>query len=221
MKKNNFNLVEIIIAMGIVIVCITTIMGLFSVGMQISRDATIKTYANLVFEQLGGFVERYPNAEEQIPTITSVVSDGYRYPDNDTHAQIVYKPTSSISATNHWTSGHNIKAAEDACSTAIDLQDPFFKNVYYNNSVSDGEKFALLKVAFQSTVNSNDVVDAVIWARIWIETNGAATAIATSDGSSVTLNKKLYIELTWPEKIPYNNRVLSGQIIQKEWVMEP
>ena len=226
MKKNQFNLVEVIIAMGIVVVCITTIMGMFSVGMQISREATIKTYANIVFEQLGGFVETYPNAKEQIPTITSVVSGGYRYPDTTAYAQLVYKPTSGISATDHWTAGNGIKAAEDACDknssgVAIDSQDPFFKNVYYSSGATDGSKYALLKVEFQTTVNSSNVVDAVIWARLWFETDLTATAISTSDGGSVTLDQKLYIELTWPDKIPYNNRVLSGQILQKEWILEP
>ncbi|MCM8533213.1 MAG: hypothetical protein NE330_18740 [Lentisphaeraceae bacterium] len=87
MKKQNFNLVEIIIAMGIVVVCVTTIMGMFSVGMKISRDATINTYANLVFEQLGGFVEsiqmlksKYLQLQQQPPmvfafqTITATLS---------------------------------------------------------------------------------------------------------------------------------------------------
>lgn len=224
MKKQNFNLVEIIIAMGIVVVCVTTIMGMFSVGMKISRDATINTYANLVFEQLGGFVEKYPNAKEQIPTITTATSNGVRFPDNNGHAQLVFKPVNSISATDDWTSGIGIKAAEDACTTPIDPQDPFFKNVYYNNAATNGSRTALLKIEFQTTVNTSNVVDAVIWARMWVEeidnTDPDYVAINTTDGT-VELDEKLYIELTWPDKIPYNNRVLSGQIIQKEWILSP
>ncbi len=231
MKKQNFNLVEIIIAMGIVVVCITTIMGMFSVGMQISRDATIKTYANMVFEQLGGFAETYPGADNEIPNIScSAITQGdgviNRYPDNATDAAKVKKPTNGVFSTNNWTSGLNIKNAEDACDknsngVAIDPQDPFFKNVYYDSTRSSGEKFSLLKVEFQTTVNSANVKDAVIWARLWYETDSAATPIQTTQGGPVTIDQKLYIELTWPEKIPYNNRVLSGQVIQKEWVMEP
>ena len=62
MKKQNFNLVEIIIAMGIVIVCVTTIMGMFSVGMKISNTSIMKSYSNNIVEQLGGFAETHPKA---------------------------------------------------------------------------------------------------------------------------------------------------------------
>lgn len=231
MKKQNFNLVEIIIAMGIVVVCITTIMGMFSVGMKISKDATIKTYANIVFEQLGGFVETYPGAKDEVPTIAcNAVTQGdgavNRYPNNATDAGKIKKPTNGTFSTNNWTSNLNIKDAEDYCDSsengqAIDTQDPFFKNVYYDSTRSSGEKFSLLKIEFQTTVNSSNVKDAVIWARLWFETDATATAIQTTKDGPITIDEKLYIELTWPEKIPYNNRVLSGQIIQKEWVMEP
>jgi len=235
MKKQNFNLVEIIIAMGIVVVCITTIMGMFSVGMKVSKEATIKTYANIVFEQLGGFVETYPGAKDEIPTISCTLitqGDGEtnRYPDNATDAAKIKKPTNGNFSTNNWTDNLDIKAAEDSCDKnsngrAIDPQDPFFKNVYYDNSRTSGEQFSLLKVEFQTTVNSSDVVDAVVWARMWIEqvdaTDPDYTSISTSDNTSVVLDEELWIELTWPDKIPYNNRVLSGQILQKKWVMEP
>ena len=59
---------------------------------------------------------------------------------------------------------------------------------------------------------------------MWVEeidnTDPDYVAINTTDGT-VELDEKLYIELTWPDKIPYNNRVLSGQIIQKEWILSP
>lgn len=209
MKKSNFNLVEIIIAMGIVVVCITTIMGMFSVGMEISKDSVRRTYSNLVVEQLGGLVAKYPNVKENIPTI-DLTADQVK----------VFKSTTA----SHWSSSTcynslTIKQAEDACDTAIDLQDPFFKNVLYNDSGVSGEQFGLLKIEFKSTVSSNDVVDFTLMARMWYETQGGVDAIDVSSGADVTLDRRLQIELSWPHNQPYYNRILSGQFIQQPWVI--
>ena len=56
-KINNFNLVEIIIAMGIIVVCLTTVMGLFSAGMKVSKDSSMKSYANIIIEQVIGMYD--------------------------------------------------------------------------------------------------------------------------------------------------------------------
>ncbi|MCM8537437.1 MAG: hypothetical protein NE334_15965 [Lentisphaeraceae bacterium] len=57
----NFNLVEIIISMGIIVVCLTTILGLYSAGMKISTDASMNAYANIVIENIVGIHETNPN----------------------------------------------------------------------------------------------------------------------------------------------------------------
>ena len=56
-RINNFNLVEVILAMGIVVVCITSIMGMFAAGMQTSKSAVTQAYGNMVIEQIAGLVE--------------------------------------------------------------------------------------------------------------------------------------------------------------------
>ena len=194
MKKQNFNLVEIIIAMGIVVVCITTIMGLFSVGMQVSNDAVMRTYSNNIIEQLGGFAETHPKA-----TSGSAIPNSKQSPESGTWA--------------------SIKTAEEACTTQVDADDPFFKNVYMA-----GTSVGILKIQYQTTVNSSSVVDFTAIARLWYE--GSSETISTTDNGgtgTVTLTdaKTLNIEISWPDKIPYKNRILSGDFISFEKVMNP
>ena len=213
MKKQNFNLVEIIIAMGIVVVCITTIMGMFSVGMKVSRDAVRSAYAGLVVEQLGGLVTRYPNVAENIPESPSAIGNEASYVN-------AFKSTTA----NHWDTtacndSKTIKQAEAACTTAIDLQDPFFKNVYYNESGVADEFLSLLKIEYQTNINSSDIVDFTLLARMWYETQAGVDDINVSEGADVQLDKKLQIEISWPQTDPYYNRILSGQFIRKSWVI--
>ena len=130
-KIKKFNLVEIIIAMGIIIVSLTTVLGLFASGIKISEEATLRTYSSLIVEQIGGLVETYPKVKSEIPTVITSTSsvDQLEYP--TTNNTEIYKQSYSALSnadTNNWTSGLGIRAAENACTTAIDSQDLFFKN---------------------------------------------------------------------------------------------
>lgn len=202
MKKLHFNLVEVIIAMGIVMVCITTIMGLFSVGMNITRDSIRLTYGNVVIEQLAGLATKYPDVKNEIPFNATP----------ETAQAMAFKSSTPTD----WTSGLNIQAAEAACTTPIDDDDIFLKSVYYNASAPGGQKYGLVKIDFKTKVGSTDVVDFTIMGRMWYQTD-TSTTVVVSQGADVTLDKKLYIEISWPQTQPYYNRILSGQFISKQW----
>ena len=190
MKKQNFNLVEIIIAMGIVVVCITTIMGMFAVGMQTSKEAISRTYCNNIIEQIGGMIETHPDASDAVP---------------DTEP---YTTTAAAST------------QEDACTTAVDPDDPFFKDVYY-----DGTNMDTLKIIYKTKINSADVEDFTAFAKLWWDSTPrtvTTTDIAPSPREvDLDDNKILNIEVTWPHKTPYQNRILSGQVITFQKVMRP
>ena len=195
MKKQNFNLVEIIIAMGIVVVCITTIMGMFSVGMQVSNDAVMRAYSNNIVQQLTGFAETHPKA-----TADGALPTSKQQPESGA-----------------WTT---IRPAEQACTTPVDPDDPFFKNVYMS-----GSSVGILKIECQTTVNSSEVVDFTAIARLWYTSTGKNVTTTLPGGSSETTSidsvKTLNIEVSWPDKIPYKNRILSGDYISFEQVMRP
>ena len=207
-----FNLVEVIMAMGIIIVCLTTILGLFSAGMKISEDATLNAYSTIIVEQMGGLVEMYPEVHTEIPTVnTTPQSDGYEYPGS-------YNSSICKSAinSNDWST---ILAAENLCTTAIDPQDPFLSRVYYNSSATSGTQKGLLKVEFASSVANGEVVDFTAWVRMWW--TSSSDQIYGSDNQAVDIDKTLIIEVTWAGKTPYQNRILSGQIIQVPWRFQP
>jgi hypothetical protein len=187
-RKNNFNLVEIIISMGIVVICITTIMGMFSFGMDLSQDAVMKSYSNNIIAQLGGMVETHPDAQDSVPT------------DEPTDAEVA-------------TMEANIDDSDP--QNAIDPDDSFFKNVYW-----DGTTMGTVKIVYKTTIDSVDAVDFTAYAKIWL-TNTARNVNVTADGPAVLQDSMLNIEVTWPDKKPYGDRVLEGNIISFQKVLLP
>ena len=212
MKRNNFNLVEIIIAMGIVVVCITTIMGLLSVGMNASEDAVEKSYANMIMEQLSGLVETYPDIQDEIPKSTDQRQETKHDATNND-----FSAWSGISDSN-W---NTIQTEEEACTTPVDSKDAFFKNVYFNNGATAGQKMGILKIVYNTRIGSSDVPDFTAFAKLWW--NSGSPSVPVSDGGTITLDEgiSLNIELTWPYKQQYRNRVTQGNFLKYTKVIQP
>ena len=100
-NKNPFTLVEIILAMGIIVVCITTIMGMLSYGISVSNDAVMQNYMTNVLEQVGDMVESHAVGGD---ISTRVTTGGSAAP---------YGTGSSVTA-------GQIKIKENNCTTPID-----------------------------------------------------------------------------------------------------
>jgi len=66
MKKRNkftaaFSLVELTIALGVVVFCLVTILGLLAVGINSSRASTAQTSATNILTAVASDLEAYPN----------------------------------------------------------------------------------------------------------------------------------------------------------------
>ena len=190
--KNHFNLVEIILAMGIILVCITTIMGMFSYGLKVSNDAVMQNYMTNVLEQVGGMVETHP-AGEKVPTLTAAPYDETGSPLNSSQ----------------------IETKESNCTTIIDSSDPFLSNVYYDGNIMD-----TIKIEFKTDIEGTEAIDFTAYARLYI--SATAKTVNTSDGTTVTLNNDvLSVQVTWPASKPYGDRVLEGNVLEYTKVMRP
>ena len=159
--------------MGVVIVCITTIVGLFSAGMEMSKDAVEKAYTNNIIQQISGLIETKDGFEDRVPTT---------------------EPT-------------NITALEAACTTVMDANDPFLQYVEW-----DGSNLDVIKISFKTTLDSGATVpDFTCYAKLWYDTS-ARTINTTDGGISSVDTDTLNIEITWPYKMTYVDRVASGNV---------
>lgn len=191
MKKQNFNLVEIIIAMGIVVVCITTIMGMYSVGLKASKDAVFTSYANNIIEQIGGMIETHPNAKNAVPDTQSYTNSA----SDETAA----------------------KTAEDNCTTQLDSSDPFFQNVFYDGSSMETLKVIFKTSIGGAQAEDFTAFVKLYWEATQRDINTSdASALLELDDS-----KTLHIEITWPHHLPYRDRILLDNRISFQRIMRP
>ena len=78
LRKFQFTLVEVLIAMGICVVGVVSIMGLFPVGANATRDANMAFYADQAAEQMLYFTQYAVfNAKEKV--IDASFPEGYYY----------------------------------------------------------------------------------------------------------------------------------------------
>ena len=136
--KNPFTLVEIILAMGIIVVCITTIMGMLSYGISVSNDAVMQNYMSNVLEQVGGIVETHPDIED--------IANTEPY--------------------NKDNSG-NVKSKEEACTDPLDTSgsDPFLSHVYYNRA---SNTLDTIKIEFTTDIQGTQAIDFTAYGRLYI-----------------------------------------------------
>ena len=78
LRKFQFTLVEVLIAMGICVVGVVSVMGLFPVGANATRDANMAFYADQAAEQMLYFTKyAVLNAKEKV--MDDTFPDGYYY----------------------------------------------------------------------------------------------------------------------------------------------
>lgn len=224
-KIHHFNLVEVIIAMGIIVVCITTIMGLFSVGISISKETVMKTYSNTVVEQVVGACITHPDIKDDIPDYSgnsanpeapTVLIDNTAYfykgnhtnvgPDSDFNGTL-FKPASGGSSP----SETDIKNAEDALSTLLDTRTSNPNVKIYHNTSTPG----LYKIEFLSSISGSEIVDFSVIARAWytIREDGSDSFVTSYNNDVIDLERALRVEISWPPHEPYMNRLLQGQVL--------
>jgi hypothetical protein len=212
-NSKNFNLVEIIIAMGIIVVCLTTVMGLISAGMKISKDATMQAYSSIVVEQVIGMYETNPSIQAAIDAVplsaATTTSDGVYTASTSGDKDILFKFGGSLDAGDT----NDLKTVSDAEnvnleSSTISGEDTTI-NVYQSQ-----DSVNIFKITFQSKINgSTTVKDFSVIARIWIEPVTGLTGTPVSKGNNIIFDQKLKVEISWPPQAPYNNRLLLGNVL--------
>ena len=78
LRKSYFTLVEVLIAMGICIVGVVSVMGLFPVGANATRDANMAFYADQAAEQMLYFT-KYAVLNSKEKVIDASFPEGYYY----------------------------------------------------------------------------------------------------------------------------------------------
>ena len=199
MKCNNFTLVEILLALGVVVIGICSIMVLFPVGANATRDASMETYtANSVEELMNGLKYKLLNGEwdayvgdsGSIPELgdTEVIDDNFTGTKEN---------FDSLTESSDW---------EDV---NINTKSGFYK---YKD---DGNVYQLVSYKDTSKELSEDKVDFRAIARL-AKSKVNTEAYSTYTYGIIGYDKAvcIHVEVTWPAEAPFEARQKSYYLME-------
>lgn len=198
MKRNNFTLVEILLALGVVVIGICSIMVLFPVGANATRDASMETYAaNSVEELLNGLKYKLQNGEWD-----AFVGDSGSIPDLGDTEVIDDNFTGT-------------KENFDSLTESSDWEDVNIntKSGFYKYK-SDGNVFQLVSYKDTSKELSEDKVDFRAIARL--AKSKLNTASYSSSGVIIDYGDAvcIHVEVSWPAEAPFEARQKSYYLME-------
>ena len=191
MRRSNFTLVEVLLALGVVVIGICSIMVLFPVGSNAMRDASLETYASNSIEELLSCLKYQLKNETDW---NSVLSD---FPEMDTEASVQERFRKSgdndanldLRDKESWGDNYFNKKG-------YFVKNKSFKNVYqliaFKGDDSDDEK----------KVDKDENIDFRALARIAKQKVKINNLEINNYDKAVTLN----VEISWPAEIPYESR---------------
>ena len=199
MRRSNFTLVEVLLALGVVVIGVCSIMVLFPVGANATRDASMETYsADSVDELLSGIKYHLLNGKW-----TDYVGTGA----DGTNGSIDSLGTSGEADArfNGKKEGYDsLTESSDWENVTINTKSGFYK---YNDSSRAGKEDVYQLVCYRDSSKSltEDSVDfraiaRVAKSKVNIRINGIDNNIGFD--KAVCLN----VEVSWPAEAPFDAR---------------
>ncbi len=208
-KQHPFNMVEILLALGVVAIGICSVMVLFPVGANASRDSIMEEYAATSAEQMLNMIDFRLHMFDPTTHSTTKYWNDYIWKDdnNTTGSLITSRPSPSaiedmdamldLSNASHWSSGTSDLLGGTA------LQGSIF-------SYSSSNNFFQIVVHHAPSAGSNltsiandysDKIDFRALAVFWVDqVNFNGTDLPYK------MAARLNLELSWPVEIPYAAR---------------
>lgn len=184
LKKHNFNLIEIIIALGIVLVGVCSLMVIFPIGANASRDAAVQIDASNAVEQLMDFIKYKVQTGGGSWVGLNFKKDCFTESDNDNDSG------SDVNDKDSW--------------TKLDMEGLHLLLFKHNDTANKKGVFQLL-----SARSEQKTVDYLTKASVDDATNAANNIVidkrliikaSYKDSGVITMN------VSWPAELPYSSR---------------
>ena len=203
MKKNTrltpFTLVEVLIAMGVCVIGICSIMVFFPVGAKASRNASMASYASNAADQFLSFArscieeDRVGNGYAAFAYFT-----GWTPGNPDTYAEgAKVEPGPDYKDSNEDAGMGGLLSNSDAFGARMQ---EFFKEILTNESVTITPlKGRVYYFDFTTKEGGETYSDFNCYASL------KATPVE-ANGVKIPFAAKLHLELSWPAELPYSSR---------------
>ena len=179
MKRSYFNMIEVLLALGVVAIGVVSVLALFPVGLSSTRDAMAETYAATAAEQLLHSV-RYTIAQNNANWTAWVLDPGWGT-----------RPGAAQLALDTGLTG--VGAFGGSTLGAIHEQTPnhVYKVVAFRDANTNGEYDG-------PGASPTEPPDFQCVAAVWGEPIAA--------GVGLTIATRIHVEVSWPGELPYTAR---------------
>lgn len=208
-RRHAFTLVEILIAMGVCVIGLCSIMVFFPVASNASRNAVMSSHAANVAEQLLALVKTSIEDDKLGPGYAafkhftgwnpgnpSGYTDGAKptpEPGYHTNPANQANDTGFTDSSLNWFSERMQKAFEAMVKNDTTKVTICTDNVYHFDFLS--------KIPDpDDNTKTLEVPDYTCYAGIW------ATPVEASSGINIPFAARIHVEVSWPAEIPYSNR---------------
>lgn len=208
-RRHAFTLVEILIAMGVCVIGLCSIMVFFPVASNASRNAVMSSHAANVAEQLLALVKTSIEDDKLGPGYAAFKHFTGWNPGNPSGYTAGAKPTPEpgyhtipanlandtgfTDSSLNWFSERMQKAFEAMVKNDTTKVTICTDNVYYFDFLS--------KIPDpDDNTKTLEVSDYTCYACIW------ATPVEASSGINIPFAARIHVEVSWPAEIPYSNR---------------
>ena len=202
-RFRQYNLVEVILALGVVAIGVVSIMALFPIGASASRDASMETYSSNAADEMfhmlqfmalndGDTVEDSWN--KWIKNDTKLDSSKPDYDDADTDKD-------------KWERlGDTTKGIDGNIFQAKPAKKGVFLLISHHDSSAD--KDATLADAGDSESDNTITYEKVDFRAVVLAWKEKVREDPTDDSKDIDFDEaaKLVIEVSWPEEMPYDRR---------------
>jgi Tfp pilus assembly protein PilV len=205
LRKFQFTLVEVLIAMGICVIGVVSVMGLFPVGANATRDANMAFNADQAAEQMLNltkylFLDEVINEKVQNGTGHNVFEmiTGWDIEDTSTYTSQT-KPGANAEPDN-WSDFSSNGTFADSGSTS----EAYIQMLANSGTVIENSGWQLYRLGFVTKNGVENLEDFACVIRLWV----TPVYVDELDASSLILPRiaTINVEVSWPADLPYEHR---------------
>jgi len=190
--RHGFNMVEVVLALGVAVIGVVCVMGLLPVGLNASRDAMADNYLPDVAQELLVYIQTSADADptflDSLPDSVAALSDEQQEDFSD--------PVTNAAHFDRFLSG----SLDESGGLVLQYT----------------EVSGWFLIVQQTMVDGVRVIDFSAAAKVWKDTAADVAAdynefsIPADDLAKVVT--RVFVEISWPATIPYARRVELGNV---------
>ncbi|MBR6470546.1 MAG: hypothetical protein IKS83_01995 [Victivallales bacterium] len=200
-RKSCFTLVEVLIAMGICVVGVVSIMGLFPVGANTARDANMAFYADQAADQMLHFTKFAVLEDSSSTNAVFLALTGFGSNINSSSGYTAQSKPGGAAEPADWSTVDSV--ADNAAFSGLTEQ--YVKMLANSGTEIKAHGTSVYRVGFFTHGDDDDYEDFACVVRMWA-TPVFVDEMAATPSHAIPRAATFHLEVSWPAELPYARR---------------